>query len=177
MDKKNETSESTGTQSIGEILKDIRLKNNISIEKLASHTKIRKENIVSIESDAPIDHIPQTYYRGYIRCYCLFFGIDPEKLLEKTSPSRYETPKNTYSKTNAFHYKTANKKMDESRNKLTPSRKPHTQITTIFIICLIGATLYQMAPVKNAANNLIASGAETVSTKENSSYESIINIS
>lgn len=175
MDEKNKAIENTETDTIGKILKDIRLKNNISIEKLATHTKIRKENIVSIENDTPLDHIPLTYYRGYIKCYCLFLGIDPDKLLEKLSLSHYATPKNTYSKTNTFHFKRSNRKVDESRKKLTHPRKSYTPIVVILFLAIFTATYYHIM-ITNKATGDTSTGAPVANSKENGSYISIINI-
>ena len=81
---------------IGQYLKSQRQKNNISIHQLSELTKIRTENIIAIEENEKIEDIPQTYYRGYIKCYCNFFGIAADQILTHIENITYIPPRNTY---------------------------------------------------------------------------------
>ena len=63
--------------NIGHKLKTIREQKGIKIELVANHTKIRCQHLEAIENSIPYTEatLPPTYYRGYIRTYCQFFGI------------------------------------------------------------------------------------------------------
>lgn len=63
--------------NIGLKLKSIREQKGIKIELVANHTKIRWQHLEAIENGVPHSEatLPPTYYRGYVRTYCQFFGI------------------------------------------------------------------------------------------------------
>jgi transcriptional regulator with XRE-family HTH domain len=70
-------------ESLGEFLKDKRIKSNKSLEDIAQETKIRKGLLEAIENDQHELFPPKTYLRGLLRTYAKEVGIDPEEVLDK----------------------------------------------------------------------------------------------
>ena len=122
---------------LGEYLKKIRLKSNISIERLSAHTKIRKDSLLAIEANEALPHIPQAYYRGYIKCYCLFFGIDPQAILENVASEIYQIPKSSYSELNTFQFKKSNSNNEDSVGKTKRGQRKHIYATLIIVGTLL----------------------------------------
>lgn len=69
------------TKTIGELLRDEREKNRLSIEDLAEMTKIRAEYLVALEDNRFTDLPASTFVKGYIRTYAKIFGFDHEPLM------------------------------------------------------------------------------------------------
>lgn len=65
-------------QHLGAKLKSIREKKGLKIDFVSGHTKIRWQHIEALEQAAPNSEatLPSTYYRGYLKTYCQFFGVD-----------------------------------------------------------------------------------------------------
>ena len=65
----------------GASLKRIREVKGISLESIATHTRISKRYLQAIE-DENADHFPElVYLKGYLRQYGREIGVDPEKLV------------------------------------------------------------------------------------------------
>ena len=109
--------EKKNISDVGSYLKKVRMQNNMSTDKLALHTKIREDNIIAIENNDTISHIPHAYYRGYVKCYCLFFGIDAAEVLEMLPQHTYEIPKSSYSPVNTFQVKRSSENRDDSTSR------------------------------------------------------------
>jgi cytoskeletal protein RodZ len=69
------------TKTIGELLKDEREKNRLSIEALAEMTRIRAEYLIALEDNRFTDLPAATFVKGYIRTYSKIFGFDHEPLM------------------------------------------------------------------------------------------------
>lgn len=136
--KKPEIDNVSEPDDIGSYLKKVRLENNLSIEQLAGHTKIRPENIHAIENNEGISHIPNAYFRGYIKCYCLFFGLDATAVLSKLPTEEYAIPKSSYSPVNSFQVKRATEHRDD-KTTISP-RKNWTKLISAAVICGLAAT-------------------------------------
>src|SRR5690625_4240497 len=68
---------------IGEILKEARESQTISLESLQETTKIQKRYLVAIE-EGNFNILPGTFYaRAFIKEYALAVGLDPHTLLEE----------------------------------------------------------------------------------------------
>jgi curved DNA-binding protein CbpA len=65
----------------GTSLKRIREAKGISLESIATYTRISKRYLQAIE-DENVDHFPEmVYLKGYLRQYGQEIGVDPEKLV------------------------------------------------------------------------------------------------
>ena len=156
---------------IGKYLKSHRVHNKISIEELSKITKIRKENITAIEESEKATHIPQTYYRGYIKSYCKFFGIDAKGILEHIESKPYIPSKNRHAR-----YKVQKRTLQPyKKNKHSGLKAPLLLIALTFIIIAVTASLPKirniqesgLQPRKNEQEGLV---------KNNSDIDSIIKI-
>ena len=128
---------------IGSYLRKVRTKSNLSIEKLAEHTKIRRENIVAIENNEAITHIPNAYYRGYIKCYCLFFGLNSDEILEHLPAEEYEIPKSSYSPVNTFQVKRSGEPREEHNTTPRSNRNKWLSVAVLStIFCFTGYQQY-----------------------------------
>ncbi len=68
-------------RTVGEILKEARLRNHYSLEQVASQTKIRVFFLKAIEENN-FPRIPQaTITRGFIRNYAQILGLSPDSVL------------------------------------------------------------------------------------------------
>src|ERR1700694_5178892 len=68
--------------SIGAVLAERRGDRGLTIEQVASATRIRAEHLRALESDEP-ERLPAAVYaKGYLRAYALYLGLDPEPLVD-----------------------------------------------------------------------------------------------
>ncbi|MEE8340150.1 MAG: RodZ domain-containing protein [Xanthomonadales bacterium] len=63
----------------GDILRHERIKQGLTLEKVAARSRIRLAVLEAIES-SQTSEIPSVYLRGHIRHYALFLNIDPQQL-------------------------------------------------------------------------------------------------
>ena len=63
----------------GDILRHARIKQGLTLEKVAKQSRIKRAVLEAIESSQTAE-IPSVYLRGHIRHYALFLGIDPHQL-------------------------------------------------------------------------------------------------
>lgn len=78
------------TKSPGALLQKLRLRNEWSIEDVASNLNLRTEVIAALEVD-DYSQLPETtFIRGYIRAYARLLGIREEEVLEPL-PDHYWT--------------------------------------------------------------------------------------
>lgn len=156
---------------IGSYLKKIRTGNNLSIEKLAEHTKIRKENIIAIENNEELSHVPNAYHRGYVKCYCLFFGLDAGKILEQLPTEKYEIPTSSYSPVNTFQVRRSGEPKDD---KVTSPRSGRNKWLSVIALSTIFAySGYQQFQRTQSRQE----PAQTQMTDEQGQMGSIIDIS
>jgi cytoskeleton protein RodZ len=69
------------TKTIGEILKEERLKHRLSLEKLSQKTHIKVKYLQALENNDFKQLPAATFVRGYIKNYASIFGIDPQPLV------------------------------------------------------------------------------------------------
>ncbi|MBN2652817.1 MAG: helix-turn-helix domain-containing protein [Spirochaetales bacterium] len=68
-------------ESIGTIFKTVRAEKDISIDKVARHTKIAKQLIEALEEENFEVFPGETYLIGFIRVYSEFLELDPEQMI------------------------------------------------------------------------------------------------
>jgi hypothetical protein len=68
--------------TIGAVLAERRGERGLSIEQVASATRIRAEHLRALEADEPIKMAAPVYAKGYLRTYASYLGLDPEPLVE-----------------------------------------------------------------------------------------------
>jgi len=68
--------------SLGAVLAERRGDRGLTIEQVASATRIRAEHLRALESDEPERLPAPVYAKGYLRTYALYLGLDPEPLVE-----------------------------------------------------------------------------------------------
>tara|TARA_B110000495_G_C22852366_1_gene497009 strand:- start:54 stop:878 length:825 start_codon:yes stop_codon:yes gene_type:complete len=67
---------------VGQYLKEIRIKNNLTIEELCKELKINQSLIQSIELDDFPEYLEPVYMMGHIRAYADLFDLDANDLIE-----------------------------------------------------------------------------------------------
>lgn len=68
-------------RTVGQILKETREEKLYSVEDVEKAIKIRKELLLSLESDDYSSLPPSTFVQGFIKNYAKFLGLDSEKML------------------------------------------------------------------------------------------------
>ena len=68
-------------QSIGERLEEARKRLGISIKDASHATKVRQHFLLSFENSNFDIGLPEIYCRGFLKLYCSFLKIDPERIL------------------------------------------------------------------------------------------------
>ncbi|MBI4301934.1 MAG: helix-turn-helix domain-containing protein [Chloroflexi bacterium] len=68
------------SMGLGEILKEARQRQGLSLDEVSEATKIRLSYLEAIEAE-DYDRLPApVYVRGFLRSYALFLGLDPERI-------------------------------------------------------------------------------------------------
>lgn len=134
---KQETKSTKQPLTLGLTLKKARERNNLSIEQVSLRTKIREANLLAIENDDTLDHIPHTYYRGYVSCYAKLLGLSSETILSMVSDVDQEEPKIAYSSGNSFQMKQNLNDMDSSLNKNQTKKRFVVKIIAFGMIGLL----------------------------------------
>ena len=80
---------------IGQILKDRRLKKNVSIEKISNKTKISIQNLINIENGELHLLAGEFYQRSFIKSYCAALRISEKKILLLLDNSKYKSYKDS----------------------------------------------------------------------------------
>ena len=68
-------------RTVGQILKEEREKNFLSLDEIEKITKIRKELLQALEAGQYTKLPPSTFIQGFIKNYGRFLGLNTEKLL------------------------------------------------------------------------------------------------
>jgi cytoskeletal protein RodZ len=68
--------------TIGAVLAERRGERGLTIEQVASATRIRADHLRALESNEPERLPAPVYAKGYLRTYALFLGLDPEPLID-----------------------------------------------------------------------------------------------
>lgn len=81
------------SQSKGNILKAERENKGLSLETVHESTKIPMDALRAIEEGYTIRALSSFYYRGFIKIYARYLGIDPDLVLEPKPSSIHQLPK------------------------------------------------------------------------------------
>ena len=73
--------------SVGEILKNERLKKKITIDEVYLKTRITPKIITSIEEEKFDEFLNPTYVKYFLRTYAKFLGLNTEALIAKIEPN------------------------------------------------------------------------------------------
>jgi transcriptional regulator with XRE-family HTH domain len=74
--------------TVGTTLAARRGERGLTIEQVASATRIRADHLTALESDEPGRFPAAVYAKGYLRTYARYLGLDPEPLIQAIrSPS------------------------------------------------------------------------------------------
>jgi transcriptional regulator with XRE-family HTH domain len=68
--------------TIGAVLAERRGERGLTVEQVASATRIRADHLRALESDEPERLHAAVYAKGYLRTYALYLGLDPEPLVD-----------------------------------------------------------------------------------------------
>src|SRR4051812_2513019 len=67
--------------SLGEYLRHEREQRGITIEQVASATKIGVRLLHALEADHYVELPAKPFIRGFVTSYCRFIGLDPKEIL------------------------------------------------------------------------------------------------
>ncbi len=73
------------TNGLGEFLRTEREKRGLTIEQVASATKINVKRILALEADEYSDLPAKPFIRGFVISYCRFLGVDSNDILTQFS--------------------------------------------------------------------------------------------
>lgn len=76
---------------VGARLRQAREERGLSLQEVERATRIRRALLQALEEDRRGD-LPEVYWRGLLRNYAKFLGLDPEPLLKEWAPPSTEEP-------------------------------------------------------------------------------------
>lgn len=118
-------------RTVGQILKEEREKNLLSLEEIEKATKIRKELLEALEAGQYSKLPPPTFVQGFIKSYGKFLKLDTEKLLavfRREFSDRVHPPRILESFSNP---------LDKKKFKLTPTKVLGGVILSLVIIFFV----------------------------------------
>lgn len=68
-------------KTVGDLLKNARLAKNITLDQIATHTKINKKYLEAIEANQYSLLPPAAFAKGFLHTYAQIVGIDPKTVL------------------------------------------------------------------------------------------------
>ena len=68
-------------KTAGEILKEERIRQGYTLEKIEDAIKVRKKFLIAIEDDRYEELPAGAFAKGFVQNYAIFLGLDPEKTL------------------------------------------------------------------------------------------------
>ena len=71
------------SQTLGEFLRHEREKRGITIEQVASATKISVRLLHALEADHYVDMPAKPFIRGFVTSYCRFVNLDPKEIITR----------------------------------------------------------------------------------------------
>jgi cytoskeletal protein RodZ len=124
--------------SIGDDLRNARRSRGVTVERLASVTKISPTVLRALEAD-DIDSLPGwVFVRGFLKTYAREVGLDPDKtvaaFLAQNAPAEQPGDEEAGAKRSVFHIESVREPIDE------PSRDLGQMLTVAVIV--IGAAAY-----------------------------------
>src|SRR3989344_8722341 len=124
-------------KTVGSIFSEERKKKGLSLETVASSTKIRKEILASLEA-GNWEKLPHpTFIKGFIRNYGQFLGLDTTELL--TFFRREYDEKRVVRETKMF--------LKMSRSLITPTSVT-VAISTLVLLLISGTFIFNINPLQ-----------------------------
>ncbi len=126
------------SSTVGEILRETRMKRGLELETVAEETKISPKHLLAME-DGDLASLPaEVYARGYYSMYARMLALDPGEVLEMYGRERRESPKTAARPTPPPNRLAQNMASLAER----PTSPPSSSIgLIIFIFLLFGAFL------------------------------------
>lgn len=69
------------TKTVGEILREARLRHRVSVSELAQLTRIRRQHLLALEANQFTQLPAATFVKGYIKTYARIFGFDHQSVV------------------------------------------------------------------------------------------------
>jgi cytoskeleton protein RodZ len=91
-------------KSVGQQLRDERLKQGLSLKSLSMNTKIREDQLLKIERDEFNKLHGPTYVRGFVRNYATALGLDVRTLLSELEHLLEMEGENSYLSLGVINY-------------------------------------------------------------------------
>lgn len=90
--------ELSSLKSLGEELRRARVSQGLSLEDVEAYTKIRKKYLKALEDGNPAEVPGIAYFRGYLKAYSKFLGLDWEATLSKYEAAipKVEAPSSSF---------------------------------------------------------------------------------
>jgi transcriptional regulator with XRE-family HTH domain len=63
--------------TMGEVLRDARLRLGMSVDQASEDTKVRKKYLIALEEDDHAELPPPIYAKGFLHIYAEYLGVDP----------------------------------------------------------------------------------------------------
>ncbi len=79
-------------QSVGEKLREERLKKQVSLDDVYKETKVHPRILEALEQDRAHNFLSPIYIKGFIRTYARYLGLDAEALLKEYIDSQKTEP-------------------------------------------------------------------------------------
>jgi cytoskeletal protein RodZ len=68
-------------KTVGDLLKNARLKHGLSLDQISTHTKIAKKYLAAIEDNDFHQLPPAAFSKGFLHTYASIVGLDPKNIL------------------------------------------------------------------------------------------------
>lgn len=126
-------------EHIGKILKNLRLEKGISLEDVQKRTKIHLNILKAIEEDSFINLSP-VYIKGFLKIYCKFLGLDPQKYTAGLKPLQAPSVKlSAVEKRPGLFFKSVSKKMRFIKGlKINKKTKLVALVIVLSLIFVVG---------------------------------------
>ncbi len=149
-------------QTLGQMFRRKRKKENISISDAEITTKIRSKYLVSIEEDDWFSLPAHTYTKGFISRYAKFLGLDQKKTMDC-----YNRERRSFSKTNNLISPTS--KVQDRKFVITPKIVIPT-VVGLFLATVFSFIIYQVYGFA-AAPELVITSPDNNSMLEDENIE------
>ncbi|KXG76906.1 Cytoskeleton protein RodZ [Fervidicola ferrireducens] len=159
-------------KELGDYLKNLRLKKNISLEEINQETKIRIKYLNAIE-EGNFDAIPggEVYLKGFLKNYAEAVGINSNEILKKYK--EISAPKSQeFQQENTAVKKDRRLIIDEERPKSKVPKIPLLLVGLVFVIALTTLSFLKtqpdtsLEPPKTTVNSDLPSENDTSPTLE-----------
>ncbi len=137
---------SLDSETVGERLKNIRLKRGISVEEIAEEIKIKPEYLKSLEEEKYEELPADVYIHGFLRAYAQYLGIASDELIllyQKDKKVRSELRKSDEG------YRSTVKPIKVKKFVITPKIILGV-IAGLFILSIVGYFIYQVSEFTQA---------------------------